>query len=292
MKKVEEFVRFYFNNGMNVIPAQKGKKFPVIPTWKVFQSNKVTGDMIDSWLKEGMFGNINLCLGSISNLWEIDVDVKNAPVGIIGFFAKGTWICESSDGKLKVFFRQHEGYNIPSKLDSKINDSGEHVELRGDNHLSVLPPSIHPSGSTYTWLSDVEKTPLQPIDGQKLYDSIVDALRKENAYQEEIQEEKVYTRNGDGVRGFFLESMKEGTAWSGQQGHYFRLAFCAELINNNYTDEQIHIFFKTHDKNSGERYSFQITQAKINELRKKGMHCWSMKKLQEACGDILAEVLD
>jgi len=162
--------------------------------------------------------------------------------------------------------------------------------LRGDNHLSVLPPSLHPGGTNYTWLTDVEGKELLPVDGKELYNTIVARIQAEFNYVKAKQEEVELSNTGTGVRDFFFKSMKKGTTWSSQQGHYFRLAFCAELINNGYDDSQIHAFFKAHDNKSGEDYSYQITQAKINELRRKGMHCWSNKKIKECCTDILEEL--
>jgi hypothetical protein len=289
MKTVQEHVKwYYYKLHWNVIPAKERMKCPALPNWKRWQENKVDNDVITHWLKEGKFKNINLCLGEISDIYEIDVDVENAPIGIIQDICRGAWICESSNGKIKVFFKTTRP--LPPKLDSKVNDDGGHIELRGNNHLSVLPPSIHPNGSTYTWLTNVEKDELRPTDGIALYNTVVSVVRAENDFQVEANAPIDMKNNGKGVRDFFWKSMKKGTEWNGQQGHYFRLAFCAELINNNYDDAQIHAFFKAHDKKAGERYSHTITQKKIDELRRKGMHCWSNQKIEECCKDILEDL--
>jgi len=287
---VEEWVKFYHKNGFNILPARSKEKSPCIPTWKMYQQIKVTDEHINAWLNAKMFQNINLCLGEISNIWEIDVDVKNAPVGLLtaGYKSNEIWVCESSEGKIKIFFKASG--EIPAKMDTKVNEDGGHVELRGKAHLSVLPPSIHPTGIQYKWLSNVINSELIPLDGINLYNATVKRLRAEFDYQESIQKVHIKT-NAEGVRGFFFDSMKKGTMWNGASGHYFRLAFCAELINNDYDDEQIHTFFKVHDSNSGEDYSRDITQSKIDELRRKGMRCWTNKKLMECCSDIINEVI-
>ena len=284
---LNEWLKIYYDLGWNILPADKGKKFPNIASWKRWQSERVDRVTFTQWA--GRFQNINLCLGKVSGVYEIDVDVENVPVGLITKYKDDCdiWICESSKGKVKIFFRPLD--ELPTKLDIKVNDKGGHVELRGDNHLSVLPPSLHPSGSQYKWLSKGEY--LRPIEGMELFNAIIEILHKEFDFQEKAVVDTL-KHSGSGVRDFFTKSMKKGTSWSGCGGHYFRLAYCAELINEGYDDEQIHTFFKTHDTLSGEDYSRTITQKKIDELRKKKMHRWSNKKLLQCCPDILGELDD
>lgn len=284
-----EWVRFYFSKGLNVIPGKEKKKYPAIKTWKSYQTQKVTKADIDSWLKGRWFKNINCCLGDVSNFCEIDVDVDNAPIGLILEYYDNNqvWVCESSQGRYKLFFKP--AVQFPPKMDTKVNENGGHVEFRGNGHLTVLPPSIHPTGHIYKWHTDVTKHELVPIDGMKLYEIIIQVLREEYEYQEEIEEKAKAVAKGtsEGVRDLFWRSMNRGDSWSGSEGHSFRLAFCAELINHNYSDEQIHLFFKKHDKLSGEEYSRAITQKKIDELRRKGMHCWKNETLQKRCPDLI-----
>lgn len=283
--KLSEWLKIYYNMGWNILPADSGKKFPNISSWKRWQTERVDEATFKQW--EDRYSNINLCLGEISGVWEIDVDVENVPVGLItdNYRENDIWVCESSKGKVKIFFRPED--TLPAKLDFKVNDEGGHVELRGDNHLSVLPPSLHPSGSHYTWLSKGDF--LVPIDGMELLNMIIKTLKEEFDFQEKIVKDTLKS-SGSGVRDFFTKSREKGTSWSGCGGHYFRLAYCAELINEDYNDEQIHALFKAHDNLSGEDYSRQITQKKINELRKKKMHRWTNKKLLQCCPDILGEL--
>jgi len=289
MKTKKEWIKFYFSQGLNIIPGKEKKKYPAIPTWKIYQEKKVTEAEIDSWLRGDWFKNINCCLGEVSGIYEIDIDVDNAPIGsILDYYDNSkVWVCESSNGRYKLFFRSV--IHLPPKKDTKVNDDGGHVELRGDNHLTVLPPSVHPTGHIYKWHTDVESNELTPIDGLKLYDIIIQTLQKEYDYQKEIEEaeETVQTGTSEGVRDFFWRSMNRGDSWSEASGHSFRLAFCAELINHGYSDEQIHEFFKKHDKLSGENYSRLITQKKIDELRKKNMHCWRNSTLKKHCPELV-----
>ena len=283
--KLSEWLKIYYTMGWNILPADSGKKFPNISSWKRWQTERVDKVTFKQW--EERYSNINLCLGEISGVWEIDVDVENVPVGLItdNYRENDIWVCESSKGKVKIFFRPKD--TLPAKLDLKVNNEGGHVELRGDNHLSVLPPSQHPSGSYYTWLSKGDF--LVPIDGMELFNMIIKTLKEEFDFQEKIVKDTLKS-SGSGVRDFFTQSREKGTSWSGCGGHYFRLAYCAELINEGYDDEQIHALFKAHDNLSGEDYSRQITQKKIDELRKKKMHRWTNKKLLQCCPDILGEL--
>lgn len=287
-RKIKEWVQFYYALGFNIIPAKEKQKCPAIKSWKIYQRRRVKAHELGTWLRGDWFKNINLCLGGISGIYEIDVDVDDAPIGLILEYYDNSkvWVCESSNGRYKLFFKT--AVRLPPKLDTKVNESGGHVELRGDQHLSVLPPSIHPTGHVYTWKSDVKNSKLSPIDGIRLYKNIIKTLQEEYEYQEKKKEE-VFVKQGSsaGVRDFFWKSLERGDAWNGASGHSFRLAFCAELINHNYSDEQIHAFFKKHDERSGERYSYNITQKKIDELRNKEMRCWRNQTLKEHCPDLI-----
>lgn len=288
MKTTEEWVKFYYSKGLNVIPGKEKKKYPAINSWKAYQKKKVKPSEINSWLRGHRFKNINCCLGKVSNLYEIDVDVENAPIGLIleYYDSNQVWVCESSKGKYKLFFKP--AVQFPPKMDTKVNENGGHVEFRGNGHLTVLPPSTHPLGYKYKWHTDVENNNLISIDGIRLYKIIIKTLQEEYEYQEKVEEVQVaQTGSSEGVREIFWQSLERGDDWSGSSGHSFRLAFCAELINHNYTDEQIHAFFKKHDKKSGETYSRSITQKKIDELRKKGMNCWRNETIKKHAPDLI-----
>jgi hypothetical protein len=43
------------------------------------------------------------------------------------------------------------------------------LELRGDGHQSVLPPSLHPSGERYRWLSGPHQPPSVPLEELSTY---------------------------------------------------------------------------------------------------------------------------
>ena len=292
MKRESDYAKKYKELGLNILPASFKKKNPNLKSWTQYQDKKPDNDTFNEWIKRGRFFNINLVLGHTSEVAEIDVDVKNVPVGLLvtGYESNEVWVCESSEGKVKIFFKPlNEDYK--RKLDTVVNSKGGHVEFRGNGYLSVLPPSTHPTGCEYKWLNAGINTlePLTPIDGNMLYERITSMLKEYFKYREKREEEAVsFDNSGGGVRDLFWRSMQRGDSWSGSSGHYFRLAFCAELINNGYNDEQIHTFFKTHDKKSGEDYSRQITQKKINELRKKGMNCWTNKKIKQCCPDMVS----
>lgn len=281
--KNEEWIKKYYKLGLNILPAKKGKKYPVMPTWKRYQRNKATEEEIQDWIDRGVFDNINLCLGSTSNVWEIDVDVENVPETVWNMYPKNSiWVCQSSMGKVKVFFKSSTP--LPTKKDVEVKDG--HVELRGDNHLSVLPPSIHPSGEEYIWLLE-PKGELAPIDGLKLYESIVNQFDKPEKPEKEFKTVSKYPQGS--IRSIFIRSFLRADDWSGCSGHSFRLALCAELIHGGYSDEEIHRLFETHDDWSGEEYSRSITQKKIDELRKKNMKTWTWDKLKDQCPEQVRE---
>jgi len=305
-KSRKDWVQFYFREGMNILPARLGKKVPRV-AWRKYQEQFVTGKEIENWTTQGYYENIFVVLGKISNnMCEFDVDVENIELDDIfenvEEAKKKFWIAESSKGRKKIYCR---GESVTDKNDQIVSNEqiGEskkgkplfpHVEYRGNNHGSILPPSIHETGVKYKWLNINEKgelTSLPILNSIQEYNSIVERLRKKFDYKPPERA----TKEGAPVKGkkkriryCFQESHDKGDLWSGKQGHEFRVALLCELVNCNYTDNEIYDFFRTHDEIGGtEKYNQKKTEDQLQYASKKGLHKWYCVSIQKGCPDVV-----
>jgi len=301
---VEQWVWYYYKEGINIVPAYRGEKLPKV-NWKKYETEFVSEEVQKKWLLDKKYENIFAILGSISNnTAEIDIDVPNIKLEDIfddvGEAKKKLWIAESSMGRKKIYCRGHDikGSDNQVVSDKKYKmpndkDTLPHVEYRGHKHGSILPPSIHYSGAQYKWLNldkDGKLPNLETIETTKLYNKIVKRLREKYNYNVPYKAKSdgsaVKKRRGR-PRYCFVMSHDNGDKWDGTTGHSFRVAVVNELLNKNYSDDDIYDFFKTHDETSGEEFNIKITEKQIAFAKKSKQHKWFCQTLQDKCGDII-----
>lgn len=305
---IRDWLYYYRNtHGINTLPAKLGEKYPCLKEYKKYHSEFTDDEHQEKWLQEGKYNNIIGVLGKISNnIGEIDIDVPD--IQLEDIFSdveeakKKLWIAESSMGKKKIYFKDDKlgklkdetvSNNRYTQLDGKLKYP--HVEYRTDGFVTVLPPSIHKdSRQPYQWLNldENNKLPeLQGIESKKLYEKIVGKLRTKFDYKEpeKIKKSNIVKKRRGRPRPCFVCGHDNGDAWENGAGHQFRVACVAELIVKNYTDEQIHEFFETHDNNSGETYDYEKTQKQIDFARDTGQHPWKCETIQEKCKGIVAQ---
>jgi len=163
MKDLFEWAKFYASKGFSVIPVKPRSKEPSIK-WKQYQEALPSPQELDEWFKgkaaEDM--GIALILG-LSNLLAIDIDkpelwplfFNESPEEL----AERTWVSQPSKG-YHVFFK-YKGKTENIELKGV-------VELKAKGRYIVAPPSLHPSGVAYHWLTNIEKVEIAQIPSQEL----------------------------------------------------------------------------------------------------------------------------
>jgi len=150
----------YVRLGWNVIPLQPRDKKPLLPSWREWQTKKVTEDMVKTWWQKHSDANVGILTGAISGIVVLDVDGE-AGRQSLAQIAKGlppTPI--SNTGKGSHYIYKHPGFevrNFAGKLPG--------LDFRGDGGYIVAPPSIHPSGRQYEWVISPEDVELAPVPG-------------------------------------------------------------------------------------------------------------------------------
>lgn len=147
----------YLKLGWFLIPVFYKTKTPVNDGWNNINKTKIN----KLTLAEYMGSNIGLLLGEI-----IDVEADNKDKDdLLNKLLKDYHhpIFKSSNYNHHLFINPYKG------LTRFVKDG---IEFRAYNHYSLLPPSIHPNGLEYIWLSDFKHIPPLPIPLRKLFSQL------------------------------------------------------------------------------------------------------------------------
>jgi hypothetical protein len=164
----------YTRLGLAVVPLPPGEKRPAIK-WKAYQTVAPTQDEINRWWRERPDDGMAVVLGTVSNVLAIDVDGPDAHAELVRRLGAEPVAPKVLTGSGKPFryqllFRHPVG--LPTR--AKITPWHPELEFRGRGGLSVLPPSVHPSGRRYRW---AEGRSLEEMELPELPPLVLDALR-------------------------------------------------------------------------------------------------------------------
>jgi len=147
---------FYLANGLSIIPIKPYSKEPAVP-WKEYQKEPPSISEVQKWFKGTDYG-IGIVTGKVSdNLVVIDFDdaetfkeflktLKDDLKDIVN----NTWVVKTSRG-FHLYLRVDTDKKIPT---TKFPG----VDVKAEGAYVVAPPSIHPSGIRYEFL-----TPDMPV---------------------------------------------------------------------------------------------------------------------------------
>lgn len=141
-------------HGAKIVPVFRGQKRPVGMGWpQLATSDEAT---IAGWLRRG---NIGICLGH-GNIIDIEYDDHAAYEAFLEMeTANGTPLSEIETPSWNSARGMHRLFRIAGDLPPVATAKVRGVELRigGRAAQSVLPPSIHPSGYRYNWLTSPQQ---------------------------------------------------------------------------------------------------------------------------------------
>ena len=151
-EKINKTLNFARKHGLNVIPIKYGDKVP-IGKWKDKQEAKITGGEIKKYFLGSQKHNIGFVCGAISdNLVVIDFDDVEL---YKKFFPKYeeleriTTVVKTGRG-IHVYFKTDK----PIKTFNIKDDRGrEVITVKGEGGYVIAPPSLHPSGKHYEFIS-------------------------------------------------------------------------------------------------------------------------------------------
>ena len=171
---IEQWIWFYYDIcGFSIIPLKERDKRPNLPSWDKYKNTRATREEIQQWIDEGLFKNIAVICGHVSNdLVVIDFDDAKIPEEIgLDFqktIEKGAWVIQTGKGYHVYVHHQGDPGNIEKSLQLKI-------EYRANNGYVAAPPSIHPNGDVYHFLNNDELssiTPMKILDAREMWEQL------------------------------------------------------------------------------------------------------------------------
>lgn len=158
----------YAAHGWHVFPLRPHKKEPIHPGG--FRNATTDPDQLTEWWTETPGANLGLAPGP-SGLLVADVDgpVAESTARALGLLEEPTLTvqtCRPDFPGRHLYFRHPGGTigNLRLALTDgqlkRVDGTTPGLEIKADAGYVVLPPSIHPTGKAYRWLTT--DTPIQP----------------------------------------------------------------------------------------------------------------------------------
>lgn len=149
----------YRELGLSLIPVISGQKRPVESEWSRFCERLPTEEEAERWDSQG-HQSFGLALGPAGGVLAVDIDSDDAKV--LNAVKTSPLRKRGKKGETR-FFRFHP--DVPS---TKVAGC---IDILGHGRQTVMPPSMHPDGFRYQWLTpdtfedfQVKDLPLFTID--------------------------------------------------------------------------------------------------------------------------------
>lgn len=155
MSQLSDLATQYFSEGLSLFPLPFRAKNDKTFKWGIYQERRPTWEEVDVWF-DGHPSNIAVVCGKVSgNLVVVEFDVQ-----------------ANFDEFNEVFTRTHNGTTIFQFTRVTKGKRGPHVwlrvmdevveshkfpkcEIRAEGNYIVVPPSVHPEGAEYQFLSNL-----------------------------------------------------------------------------------------------------------------------------------------
>jgi len=155
-----EAARRYLAAGMHPVPCEPGGKKPLV-RWQEYQARAPTTAELDGWWGE-QWPDANIALVVGRGIVVVDLDGPGAAAllrdaGLV--MPEAAPRVRTGRGE-HVYLRLPAGRTARNRAGFLASTSGEksQVDLRADGGYVLAPPSLHPNGRRYEWLS-----PLVPL---------------------------------------------------------------------------------------------------------------------------------
>lgn len=156
-----EVVLNIWRRGWPVVPVLPREKrpHPELAPRGAYSASKDIRDLL-AWFRRCPDLNVGVATGSASGVVGLDVDPRNGGLDslkrLVERFGKLPWTAhvKTGGGGALLLYAVPEGQRVPSRV------LAPGLELKADKTYVVVPPSVHPSGRPYEWLTTPTATPL------------------------------------------------------------------------------------------------------------------------------------
>lgn len=150
---------YYAGLGWPVFPLVPGEKLPLLSKargGKGVLDATTDVEMVTTWWTTYPDANIGLATGRDADLYVVDIDDALGEDALLRYGALPP-TPESHTGKGRhLLFSYKGGRNTAGRLGPKI-------DTRGEGGYIVAPPSLHPNGGRYRWVTPPHKAPVAPL---------------------------------------------------------------------------------------------------------------------------------
>ena len=199
MNLYKQYAREFTEAGYSVIPDKFASKQPAIKGWTNYCENKPTDQEIENWGNSFEQTNVAVCLGKASGIVAIDFDCTDPEVAeIMELLAPASRVEKVGTKGWTRFYKWHPGI----KTDNLKINGNIIFEVLSEGKKTTIPPSKHPSGTSYEWKGESLSTvrpedlgmfPMNIINA--VNDMIVSKLPKYRSGRKEAYNKIVQGRN-------------------------------------------------------------------------------------------------
>lgn len=148
---------WYARHGWRVFPCLAAKKEPAINSWQKLATTDLR--QVEAWWRVRPDSNIGVACGEDSDLYVVDVDqhgldgeqTMTAVIRRLGELP-ATVEQRTGSGGRQLFLRYPVGHVCRNTAGSK-RGLGPGIDTRGAGGFVVVPPSLHPCGERYRWIT-------------------------------------------------------------------------------------------------------------------------------------------
>jgi Bifunctional DNA primase/polymerase, N-terminal len=140
-----------------VLPIEPRGKRPLVP-WRALQSKAASEQAVKAWFRRWPDANVGIVTGHLSGRVVLDVDARHGGADSHAALEQQhgavppTFEAVTGGGGRHLYFR-HPGSPTLNRVGLRPG-----IDLRGDGGCIVAPPSVHPSGRSYVWLTPPTST--------------------------------------------------------------------------------------------------------------------------------------
>jgi len=172
LDELKDLISWYYDRGIVVFPLRPLTKEPSV-SWKEFQTRKPSYTEVIQLIEEtvhheGEDINLATLTGSVYGYVVVDVDNTESWEKLlsdlrIDISQYRYWKVNTGKG-FHLYFRYPDEVIVPNIV--RLNKLGYHgVEILGEGHIVVIPPSVHPdTGTLYQWDEDFSPPYIHPED--------------------------------------------------------------------------------------------------------------------------------
>jgi hypothetical protein len=184
-----EAARDFLARGWPVIPLSG--KLPMIP-WKEYQTRLPTNDEARAWFSaiDNPTTGLGIVTGNLSRLVVVDCDSQEDALFWQAEHGSSPVAVSTGGGGVHLYYAMPD----ESEVRNRARLGGRKIDVRGEGGYATAPPSLHPLGTRYEWLSFPAFATLPVFDAEWLLSKVDERHFVASAVATEVRNAIAYIR--------------------------------------------------------------------------------------------------